>query len=108
MQKRYAREDLDEDAVAEHGEQCKARGIEEAEKRFAKENEKLVEEGKPRQDKEVLSSRPSALKDKFTRLEKERGTGKATPKRDKPPGKLVEAIGGKDPGVQVANSGWGG
>jgi len=33
--------------VAEHGEQCKAREIEKAEKKFAKENDKLVGEGKP-------------------------------------------------------------
>jgi DNA topoisomerase-1 len=52
MQKKYAEDesDLDEDAVAEH-EQCKACDIEKAEKQFAKENGKLVEEGKPVQDK---------------------------------------------------------
>ena len=93
-QKKYAEDesDLDEDAVAEHEEQCKAREIEKAEKKFAKENEKLVEEGKPAQDKDVLSSRLSAIEDEFARLEKERGTNKAALKRDKPSEKLVEAI----------------
>jgi DNA topoisomerase-1 len=43
--KKYAwgESDLDEDTVVEHGEQCKAREIEKAEKKRAKENEKLVE-----------------------------------------------------------------
>jgi len=71
--------------VAEHKEQCKARKIEKAEKKFAKENEKLVEEGKATQDKDVLRSRLSAIEDKFARLEKERGSGEAMLKRDEPP-----------------------
>ena len=83
---------LDEDAVAEYKEKCKARQIEKAEKEFAKENEELVEEDKPAQDKDVLRSRLSAIEDEFARLEKERGTGKVTLKRNKPPEKLVEAI----------------
>ena len=93
-QKKYAEDesDLDEDAMAEHEEGCKAREIERAEKKFAKENEKLAEEGKSAQDEDVLNSRLSAIEDEFSRLEKERGTGKATLKRDKAPEKLVEAI----------------
>jgi DNA topoisomerase-1 len=93
-QKKYAEEesDLDEDAVAEHEEACKAREIERAEKKFAKENEKLAEEGKSTQDEDVLRSRLGAIEDEFARLEKERGTGKATLKRDKPTEKLAEAI----------------
>ena len=46
--------DLDEDAVAEHEEQCQAHEIEHTEKKFAKENEKFVEEGKPAQGEDVL------------------------------------------------------
>ena len=83
---------LDEDAVAEHEEQCKGREIKKAEKKFVKENEKLLEEGRPAQDKNVLRSRLSAIGDELARLEKERRTGKATLKRDKPFEKLVEAI----------------
>jgi len=83
---------LDEDAVAEHEEQCKWREIKKAEKKFAKENEKLLEEGRPAQDKDVLRSRLSAIGDELARLKKERRTGKATPKHDKPSEKLVEAI----------------
>ena len=93
-QKKYAEEesDMDEDAVAEHEEACKARDIERAEKKFAKENEKLAEEGKDTQGEDLLQSRLSAIDDDYARLEKERGTGKATLKRDRPPEKLVEAI----------------
>jgi DNA topoisomerase-1 len=93
-QKKYAEEesDMDEDAVAEHEEACKAREIERVEKKFAKENEKLAEEGKDTQDDDVLRSRLGAVEDEFARLEKERGTGKATLKRDRPAEKLVEAI----------------
>ncbi|KAH9991825.1 hypothetical protein BJV77DRAFT_1006047 [Russula vinacea] len=93
-QKKYAEEesDMDEDAVAEHEDACKTREIERTEKKFAKENEKLAEEGKDTQGDDVLRSRLRAIEDEFARLEKERGTGKATLKRDKAPEKLVEAI----------------
>jgi DNA topoisomerase I len=93
-QKKYAEEesDMDEDAVAEHEDACKTREIERTEKKFAKENEKLAEEGKDTQGDDVLRSRLRAIEDEFARLEKERGTGKATLKRDKAPEKLIEAI----------------
>jgi len=71
--------------VAEHKEQCRARKIEKAEKKFAKENEKLVEEGKATQDKDVPRSRLSEIEDEFARLEKERGMGEAMLKRNKAP-----------------------
>lgn len=92
--KKYAEDesDLDEDAIAEHEEQCKVREIERAEKKFAKENEKLAEEGKPAQGKDVLRSRLRVIEDDFARLEKERGTRKAALKRDRPTEKLVEGI----------------
>jgi len=93
-QKKYTEDesDLDEDAVAEHEEQCKAREVERTEKKFAKENEKLVEEGKPAQGEDVLRSRLRAIEDEFARLEKERGTAMAALKRDKATEKLVEGI----------------
>ncbi len=93
-QKKYAEDesDLDEDAVAEHEDQCKAREIERVEKKFAKENEKLAEEGKAVQDEGALRSRLRTVEDEYGRLKKERGTGKAALKRDRPAEKLVEAI----------------
>ena len=94
--KKYAEEksDIDEDsqAVAEHEEVCKAYEIERTEKKFAKENGKLAEEGKDTQGDDVFRSRLRAVEDEFMRLEKERGMGKATIKRDKAPEKLVEEI----------------
>jgi DNA topoisomerase-1 len=93
-QKKYAGDesDLDDEAVEEHEEQCKAREIERTEKKFAKENEKLAEEGKPAQGEDLLRSRLRAVEDEFARLEKERGTRKAALKRDKPAEKLIESI----------------
>jgi DNA topoisomerase I len=93
-QKRYAGDesDLDDDGIAEHEEQCRTREIERIEKKFAKENEKLAEEGKPQQGEDVLRSRLSGVEDEFARLKKERGTSKAALKRDKPPEKLIEGI----------------
>ena len=93
-QKKYAEDesDLDDEAVAEHEDQCKAREIERTEKKFAKENEKLAEEGKPVQGEDVLRSRLRAVDDDFARLEKERGTRKAALKRDRPAEKLIESI----------------
>ncbi|KAI0267121.1 hypothetical protein BC834DRAFT_872641 [Gloeopeniophorella convolvens] len=93
-QKKYAEDesDLDDDAIAEHEDAFKARELERVEKKFAKENEKLVEDGKPPQGDDVLRTRVRAVDDEFARLAKERGTGKAALKRDKAPEKLVEAI----------------
>jgi DNA topoisomerase-1 len=95
-EKRYAEDksDLDENAVTEHEEQCKACKIEKPEKKIAKENEKLVKEGKPAQDKDSVRWRLTAIDVWFVRLEKERGTGEATIQRDKLPGKLFRAIDG--------------
>jgi DNA topoisomerase-1 len=95
-EKRYAEDesDLDENAVTEHDEQCKACKIEKPEMKIAKGNEKLVKEGKPAQDKDSVRSRLTAIDVGFVRLEKERGTVKATTQRDRLPGKLVKAIDG--------------
>lgn len=84
--------DLDEDAVAEHEEQWKTREIEKIEKKFQKENEKLVEEGKEAQDDSVLKERRKEIEAEFKRLAKERGTGKSALKREKPAEKIEESI----------------
>jgi DNA topoisomerase-1 len=52
----------------------------------------LRREDKTTQGEDVLRSRLGTIEEEFARLEKERGTGKVTLKRDKPPEKLVEAI----------------
>lgn len=84
--------DLDDDGVTEHEEQLKAKEIEKTEKKFQKDNEKLVEEGKEVQEQSVLEAKLEAIEADFKRLEKERGTGRAELKRDRPTEKIEEAI----------------
>ncbi|PFH51512.1 hypothetical protein AMATHDRAFT_2969 [Amanita thiersii Skay4041] len=92
--KKYAEDesDLDEEWIASYEEEQKAKDIEKAEKKFAKDNEKLVEEGKKAHDNSVLADRIEAITDEYRRLAKERGTGKATLKRERPLEKLEESI----------------
>ena len=71
--------DIDDDFVESWEDECKATDIEKAEKKFAKENEKLAEEGKPAQSDKVLKERIKDIEDKYKALKKERGTGKADP-----------------------------
>lgn len=84
--------DLDDEWIAEHEDELKAKEIEKAERKFAKENEKLVEEDKKPHKDSVLKERIEAIEEDFKRLAKERGTGKATLKRDRPTEKIEEAI----------------
>ncbi|KAF8345864.1 DNA topoisomerase I [Amanita rubescens] len=84
--------DLDDEWIAEHEEGLKAKEIEKAEKKFAKDNEKLEEEGKKPNKDSVLNERIEAIEEEFKRLTKERGTGKASLKRDRPTEKIEEAI----------------
>lgn len=92
--KKYADDesDLDDDWIATHEEQLKAKEIEKAEKKFTRDNEKLVEEGKKPHDKDVLKERLEAIEEDFKRLAKERGTKKATLKREKSTEKIEEMI----------------
>ena len=92
--KQYAQDesDLDDDAIAEHEEQWKAREIEKAEKKFQKENDKLAEEGKKPQAESVLKERIEEIEAEFKKLKKERKTGKAELKREKPTEKIEADI----------------
>lgn len=92
--KKYAEDesDVDEEAVVEIEEKMKEKEKEKTEKKFAKENEKLVaDDGKP-QDDSVLQERLGEIDAEFERLAEERGTGKASLKREKPAEKIEEAI----------------
>lgn len=91
---KYAEEesDIDDDWIAEHEDQMKAKEIEKLEKKFAKENERLETDGAKPQPDSVLRDKIEALEADFAALAKERGTGKAAGKRDKSTEKLVEAI----------------
>ena len=92
--KKYAGDesDLDDDAIAEHEDQWKVRELEKIEKKFQKENEKLIEEGKAAQADSVLKERRKEIETEFKRLAKERGTGKAALKRERPTDKIEESI----------------
>jgi DNA topoisomerase-1 len=84
--------DIDDDWIVEHEENLKTKEIEKTEKKFTKENEKLEEEGKMPQKEEVLEERIAAIEDDFKQLAKERGTGKATLKRERPVEKIEDSI----------------
>ncbi|KAJ7132760.1 DNA topoisomerase I [Mycena crocata] len=84
--------DIDDDWIVAHEESLKAKEIEKAEKKFAKENEKLEEEGKDPQADSVLQQRIATIEDDFEDLANERGTGQAVLKKEKPAEKIKEAI----------------
>jgi DNA topoisomerase I len=84
--------DIDDDWIIEHEEATQAKEIEKAEKKFAKENENFQEEGAKLQSDSILQQRIADIKAEFQRLAKERGTGKAVLKRERPVEKLEEAI----------------
>ena len=84
--------DLDEEAIASHEDTMKSKELEKAEKKFQKDNEKLVEEGKKPQDDSALKDRIKEIEEEYKRLKKERGTGKHALKRERPTEKIEEAI----------------
>jgi DNA topoisomerase-1 len=93
MKKYEAEEsDIDDNWIAEHEDQLKAKEIEKAEKKFAKDNEKLVEEGGSPQKESVLKERIEDINEEFKKLEQERGTQKATLKRERATEKIEESI----------------
>jgi DNA topoisomerase-1 len=92
--KKYADDesDLDDEWIESHEEELKAKEIDKAEKKFAKDNEKLAEDGKSPQDDSVLKEKIKDIEADFKKLAKERGTGKATLKRERTTDKLEESI----------------
>lgn len=92
--KQYAEDesDLDDEWIEEHEESLKSKEIEKAEKKFVKDNEKLVEEGDKPQDESILQEKLTAIETEFKRVARERGTGKAVLKRDRPLEKIEENI----------------
>jgi len=93
-QKKYAEDesDIDDDWIVSHEEELKAKEVEKAEKKFTKDNEKLEEDGKTPQKDSVLKDRIQAIEEEYERVAKERGTKKATLRRDRPVEKIEEAI----------------
>jgi DNA topoisomerase I len=92
--RKYAGEesDIDDEWIEGHEEQLKAKDIEKAEKKYAKDNEKLVEDGKEPRDESVLKEKIDAIEEEYKKLEEERGTGKATLRRERLPERLEEQI----------------
>jgi DNA topoisomerase-1 len=92
--RKYAEDesDFDEEAIEAHEDRTKEKEIEKAEKKFAKENEKLEAEGEKPQNVSVLEERIQDIEEEYERVKKERGTGKATLKRERPAEKIEEAI----------------
>lgn len=84
--------DIDDEWIVEHEDSLKQKDIEKAEKKFAKDNEKLVEEGSQPLDDSVLKDRIAVVETDYKRVAKERGTGKAVLKRERPVEKIEEAI----------------
>lgn len=84
--------DVDDEWIEGHEQALKDKEIEKAEKKWAKDNEKLEAEGEKPKDRSVLEERIEDIEAEFKRLEKERGTGKATLKRAKPVEKIEEMI----------------
>lgn len=84
--------DLDDDVIASHEDTLKAKEVEKVEKKFQKDNEKLVEEGKEPQDESVLKEKIKDIETEYKRLKKERGTGKHALKRERSTEKIEEAI----------------
>ncbi|CAK5265750.1 unnamed protein product [Mycena citricolor] len=84
--------DIDDEWIIKHEETTQAIQIEKAEKKFAKENEKLEEDGKEPQDDSVLEKRIAEIKEEFEALAEERGTKLHEPKKARPADKIEEAI----------------
>ena len=84
--------DIDDDWIIEHEENLMKKEIEKAEKKFAKENEKLQEEGQKSHKDSVLRERIADVEEEFKQLATERGTSKASLKRERPVEKIEESI----------------
>jgi DNA topoisomerase-1 len=84
--------DLEDEWIASYEDQLKAKDIEKAEKKFAKDNEGLEQEGKKPQGDTVLKEKIRDIEDEYKRLKKECGTGKAKLKRERQPEKIEEQI----------------
>jgi DNA topoisomerase-1 len=93
-QKKYSADesDIDDEWIETHENLLKSKDIEKAEKKFAKDNEKLVEEDKKPQSDSVLQEKIEAIEAEYDRLAQERGTGKASLKRDRATEKIEDSI----------------
>ncbi|KAJ7496636.1 hypothetical protein FB451DRAFT_1119524 [Mycena latifolia] len=84
--------DIDDDWIASHEESLKAKEIDKAEKKFAKEHETLVEEGEEAQKNSALQQHIADLEVDFEALAQGRSTEEAELKKERPVEKIQEAI----------------
>ena len=84
--------DLDDDWIASHENSVRDKEVEKAQKKFEKDNEKLVAEGEQAKPESVLEERLQEIRQEHARLESERGTGLAELKKPRPVEKLEEGI----------------
>jgi DNA topoisomerase I len=84
--------DIDDEWIEKYEEEGQKKEIEKAEKKFAKENEKLEADGKNAQGDKVLQERIKEIKAEYKRLEQERGQDEITPKKGRTVEKAQEMI----------------
>lgn len=84
--------DLDDEWIERYEEECQKKEIEKAEKKFAKENEKLEADSKKAQGGKVLQERIAEIKAEYKRLEQERGKDEVMPKKGRTVEKAQEMI----------------
>lgn len=84
--------DLDDDFVAYWEDDMKRKDIEKAEKKFAKTNEALVEEGKEPESDKVLKKTIKAIEAQYEALEAERDWKDVDTKRYKDSDAVISAI----------------
>ena len=92
--KEFAEEesDLDDDWIESHEKSLLEKEIEKTQKKFEKDNEKLVADGQTPKPRSVLEESLEEIRQDFAKLESERGTGLAELKRARPVEKMEEAI----------------
>lgn len=84
--------DLDEEWIEKYEEECEKRDLEKAEKKFAKDNEKLEADGKKAHPDKVLRERMEDVREEYRRLAEERGTEEAQVKKGRTVEKLQENL----------------
>lgn len=84
--------DMDDEFMERHEEELLQKALDNAQKKFEKENAKLKEEKQPAQPKSVLNERLKEVKADHKQLAKERKSGKIEPKKGATEEKLLEQI----------------
>ncbi|KIY50318.1 hypothetical protein FISHEDRAFT_39784, partial [Fistulina hepatica ATCC 64428] len=84
--------DIDDDWMDMYEDECEAKEIEKAQKKFAKQNEALVAEGESPEGTDILQRKIDDIKTEMKAQRKERRSGKYVPKRSRTPEKIIAMI----------------